>query len=824
MNRIMSGLRVVELSDAMPGAVVGMMLADHGADVVKVEPPGGSPLREQPGSKVWDRAKRSAVLDLEDREQLAALLRLIDNADVLVESVPSSVRSRLGLTPELLSARNPRLVHCSISPYGGALPQAEGMEAAYAGAGLESLVGARLGLYHEQRGWCGTPMDRILGVEGSPDDFDVPEGAEQGPDRDGPLMVASPWASLATAFNAALGVSAALFAREKTGRGQAVETTLLQGALGLSFSGWQRPEHIDADLYRMWVLDRRAPKGLFECADGRWVHQWPMNPFAVTEAGHTDDLENAAATRNRDDIRRLGMSPDDLIVLLHYFPEMVTAHKKFTAEAWVRFGMRADVGMQLVRSPEEALQDEAFLADGTIVTVDDPDEGPLRQAGVAFQFSATPGSVERGAPRVGEHTEAVLAEVAAELPARPGSEARRLEGRGPLDGIVVLDLGLGVAGPFGTQLLADMGADVIKINTQWDMFWLSMHMGAAASRGKRSLSIDLKDPRGVALVRKLAMRADVVAHNMRTGAAERLGLDYTTLVAGNPGLIYCHSRGFDHGARLGLPSTDQTAGALCGTSYQDGGVAAGGAPFWSPTSMGDTGNGWLSAIGILQALYHREVTGQGQQVDTAIVNACLLATSNTYLRADGTAPEHALLDDQMLGFSALHRLYGVGSRPGTEDWFVVAAVDEPAAERLLKAVGLDDDSRFATADDRRLHDQDLTKELESRFVDGDVATWVARLQAAGVPCEPADARFSQRLFDDPELRRRGWTTSQQHPVLGKLDTYGPLVDFSDTPSTVAGPAPLCGQHSREILAQLGIPDHEIQELVDAQVIVDGAPA
>jgi crotonobetainyl-CoA:carnitine CoA-transferase CaiB-like acyl-CoA transferase len=518
------------------------------------------------------------------------------------------------------------------------------------------------------------------------------------------------------------------------------------------------------------------------------------------------------------------MSPDDLIVLLHYFPDMVTAHKKFPAESWVRFGVRADVGMQLVRSPEEALQDEDFLADGTVATVDDPDEGLLRQAGVAFQFGATPGSVGRGSPRIGEHTEEVLAEVVAKPATAPGSDGVRLTGRGPLDGIVVLDLGLGVAGPFGTHLLADMGADVIKINTQWDMFWLSMHMGAASSRGKRSLSVNLKDPRGVDLVRRLALRADVIAHNMRTGAAERLGLDYASLVADNPRLIYCHSRGFDHGPRLGLPSTDQTAGALCGTSYQDGGVAAGGSPFWSPTSMGDTGNGWLSAIGILQALYHRQLTGQGQQVDTAIVNACLLAASNTYMRADGTAPDHARLDPQMLGFSALHRLYGVGHRPSTEDWFVLAALDDPAAERLLRATGLDKDSRFATAEDRRLHDQELTKELESRFLDDDVATWVARLQAAGVACEPADARFTQRLFDDPELRRRGWTTSQQHPVLGKLDTYGPLVDFSDTPSTVAGPAPLCGQQSREILARLGIPEDEIQGLVDAQVVLDGAPA
>lgn len=819
MSGPLSGVQVIELGGGQPSAVAGMLLSDQGADVIVIEPPEGRAVRSLPGQRIWDRGKRSVVLDLETEPDRAHLRDLIAGADVLLEALLPALVQRWDLAPEAVAQLNGRLVHCSLSAYGGALSAEAEERATAAGTAAELLVSARLGAYHEQRGWYGTPMDRILGIEGGPDDLDVPDGAEQGPDRDGPLAVASPWASLSTALNAALGISAALVARVGSGRGQHLRTSMLQGLMSVNFSSWQRPENIDADLYRMWVLDRRAPKGLFACADGRWVHQWPMNPFAVTEAAQAESLEDAIATRNRDDIRRLGMSPDDLIVLLHYFPDMVDAHHRFDAEDWVKFGARADVGLQLVRSPEEALQDADFLADRTVITVQDSEQGQTRQPGLAFTLSRHLGEVRRGAPGLGEHTDEVRNELTPRprVPAAP--VAQPPTGPGPLAGIRVLDLGLGVAGPFATSLLAELGADVIKINTQWDGFWLAMHMGAAANRGKRSLSIDLKDPRGRDLVRRLALSADVVAHNMRTGAAERLGLDYDSLASDNPRLVYCHSRGFDHGTRLGLPGTDQTAGALCGTSYEDGGVHHGGRPFWSPTSMGDTGNGWLSAIGILQALYQREVTGHGQSVDTAIVNACLLATSQTYVRADGTAPARQRLDAQMLGFAPLQRLYSAGANPTNEDWFAIAVTDDAAASALLSTVGLAADDRFATEASRLLHDSELAKELESRFSDGDAATWVARLQAAGVPCEPAGARFTQGMFDDSRLRELGITTTHTHRVIGRIDTYGEVVGFAGTPTVPGRAAPLCGQDSREILTELGLSQQDVDDLIEAKVVV-----
>ena len=171
----------------------------------------------------------------------------------------------------------------------------------------------------------------------------------------------------------------------------------------------------------------------------------------------------------------------------------------------------------------------------------------------------------------------------------------------------MLDLGFAVAGPFGTQLLADLGANVIKVNAWRDPWWHANHIAYGANRGKRSIGIDLKTPEGLAVLHRLVEQADVVHSNMRRPALARLQVDEASLRAVNPDIIYCHTRGFDRGPRSESPGNDQTGCSLAGVTYEDGGVADGGDPFWSLTSLGDTGNGFLSAIGVIQALYHRQL-------------------------------------------------------------------------------------------------------------------------------------------------------------------------------------------------------------------------
>jgi crotonobetainyl-CoA:carnitine CoA-transferase CaiB-like acyl-CoA transferase len=455
--------------------------------------------------------------------------------------------------------------------------------------------------------------------------------------------------------------------------------------------------------------------------------------------------------------------------------------------------------------------------------VTDPDLGPIRHAGVLLEFSLTPGAVRGPAPRPGQHTAEVLAalrsappEPAPPPPAQISSEHPLP--RGPLDGIRVLDLGLGVAGPWGGRVLADLGADVIKVHALHDGYWSRTHLGLATSWGKRSIALNLKDPAAREILDRLLATADVVAHNMRPGAAERLGIGWEQLRDRFPELIYCHTRGFEDGPRSTRPGTDQTANALAGTEYEDGACRFGLPPLWSRVNLGDTGNGYLWAIAVLQALYHRERTGEGQRVGTAIINATLLLTSYALSRADGTAVERPRIDADQRGLSALHGLY----RLADEEWACIAALTENEWGKLCEAIGaggLLDDPRFATAKNRHRHDAELRVALEPVFAQWTAADLAEVADKLALPCEICSKTYSTELFDDPEIRRLGWIARADVPGVGRLEQPGLLIDLARNPGGVACGPCLAGEHTATLLAELGYDAQAVAELVKSRSVL-----
>jgi crotonobetainyl-CoA:carnitine CoA-transferase CaiB-like acyl-CoA transferase len=307
---------------------------------------------------------------------------------------------------------------------------------------------------------------------------------------------------------------------------------------------------------------------------------------------------------------------------------------------------------------------------------------------------------------------------------------------------------------------------------------------------------------------------------MRPRAAAKLGIDYESLRRVNPAIVYCHTRGFEHaGTRADCPGNDQTGAALTGIEWEDGAVGAGGRPFWSLTSFGDTGNGFLSAIVVIQALYHRARTGEGQLVDTSIVNAGLLNTSYTWKSADGASSHRPHLDAEQLGFGALYRLY-----PTANGWLCLSVLTDNEWTRLCGALGepIAGDARFATAADRRIHDGELADELAKIFETGPAATWCERLDEAGVPCEISSPTYALDVFDDTELLDRGWVASYEHPVVGRMEQHGLLFDFSDTPGRIGGPPLVVGDHTVDILEEHGFSAGEIREALDQQVVMQAA--
>ena len=796
---VYDGLRVLDLSWGITGPMTAMLLADNGADVTVIDPPAGDHVTPPTGSRVWRRGTRNARVDLRTDAGRAALAALAARADVVLTSFAPGTASRLGVDHATLSEANSRLIVCELDAYGDHPDHADR-------PGHDALVAARTGLLFDQKGRVGGAYEYVAGRPGPLPEFGAPAGLRRGADRDGPVLPRTPWPSVGATYLASLGIAAALRAREVTGRGQRVHVSLLQGALAAVALNWQRVEDPDAPMYWMWPIDARSIEGLHECADGRWVHHWTVRPKWVLAAAEADDPRTAALdTAYRDDPDRIGMDADGMVTGSVLYPLLAEAFAKHPAEVWEEAGAAAGIGVALVRSPAEALADPAFLADGCVVEVDDPEVGRIRHVGPVLEFSATPGAVRGPAPAPGAHTDVVLAEAAALAATSadaPASAPAAGAAAAPLAGVRVLDLGLGVAGPFTGRMLADLGADVIKVMALHDGFWAGTHMGLGTNRGKRSIALDLKHPDGRAALDRLLATADVLTVNWRPGAATRLGLDFATLHARFPRLVWCNTRGFERGARSDLPGTDQTAAALTGTEWEDGAMDAGNPPLWSRSNMGDTGNALLAAIAITAALYHRDRTGEGQAVSTSIVNAGLLHTSYAWIDAAGNPADwgHVNAEQTALGDDvALFR--------GADDrWITVVTPDATTRAALRRVADVAPDADHAT--------------LTAAFTTRTAADWWSVLDAAGVPAEVVDEEFCRRLFDDPVARASGLIATTWAPGVGRFEDPGLLIDLSDTPGVVSTGPCGCGEHTRALLAELGFTTSEIDALVAARAVLD----
>ena len=809
---VLAGIEVLDLTWGIAGPMATMLLADHGALVTKIEPPGGDPFRAQAGYHVWHRGKRSAVLDLKsgpDRDTFGALA---ERADVVIESFAPGVTERLGIDYPTLSAANHRLVYCSITAYGRgremlddrattpwSKPERACSGNSKAGRVASTTSPARTRPLARSRyrtvPWTGLPVP-------------APSLSHLG----GPAWGHATWP---------LSESARPCWREK------------RPATG---NGWKPPSSRERWVHRPLCGNERSIPTSRATRAGSTTAGPPRAYSNVQMGGGSITRFRARASSStrqgrmragegtvlpRQDADRLGADHYELAVVMDLYPRLRQAFRRFTADEWVRVAAEVGVPLCHVLSPSEAFSYSPFLEDGCVVEIDDPEVGRIRGCGVTYHLASSPGRVSGPVPGVGEHTAAVLSEARRRRPRPPEPTApERGLPTGPLSGIRVLDLGIALAGPWGAQVLSDLGADVIRVNALYDDFLIG-HQYICGGRGKRSIAVNLKDERGKAIVYRLAETADVAHLNIRGGAARRLGIDYESMRALNPRLIYCHTTGYERGERAELPSNDGVGQSEAGVTWADGGGDDGGAPFWSPTAQGDIGNGYLSAVAVIQALYEREHTGRGQSVHTSITYAGLMNSSYTYLGSDGKEGESPSLDANQTGLAALYHLYATA-----EGWLCLAAVTAEHWNALCAALRRDDlrqDPRFASAADRGAHDEELTRMLQDELAGRSAAEWVSLLEAAGVPAEVSDPTWPLRMFDDPELIDRGWVTHYDHPELGRFDQHGLLWDFSGTPSRIAGRPPMLGEHTTEILTEAGFSPDEIADLIGDGVVLQWQP-
>ncbi len=385
---------------------------------------------------------------------------------------------------------------------------------------------------------------------------------------------------------------------------------------------------------------------------------------------------------------------------------------------------------------------------------------------------------------------------------------------GPLEGIRLIDFGQFLAGPFGPMLLADLGADVIKVEpTRGDGMRGSVvgsFMGC--QRGKRDIAVDLKHPEGLAIALKLVSTADMVHHNMTLGTADRLGVGYEHCRAVKPDILYCNNYMYGpEGPLAHMGGLDPLAQAACGIEWEQGPVATGNPPLWYRYGHGDVAAAMPSALAMLMALYHRNRGGGGQSMWMSLLHGAMLYTADAWVGPDGTPSPRPSLDARQLGLGPLYRLYETA-----DGWLQLAAVRDEHWHALCDALGRSDlaaNPRYATADGRDTNADDLGIELEQAFL-GDLAVnWRRALDAAGVPSEVSvDTWDGETVLFDEELARLGLVTEYEHPMLGTVRQFGNLITFSDTPGRQERAAPMLGQHTREILHELGYRDPDIDAL------------
>ena len=400
---------------------------------------------------------------------------------------------------------------------------------------------------------------------------------------------------------------------------------------------------------------------------------------------------------------------------------------------------------------------------------------------------------------------------------------------GPLSGLKVIDLTHVMAGPTCTLMLADMGADVIKIEKKPDgddtrrMLPPKVGDEAAAflmmNRNKRGMVLDLKSEGGKAILRRLVKDADVLVENFAPGSMERLGFGYQDVRKDNPGLIYCSLSGFGRtGPYKDRRGFDLVAQAMSGIMSFTG--EPGGRPAKSGPPLSDITAGILAAMGILAAYVHRLKTGEGQWVETSLFEAALVQTywQAAIALATGVAPQ---------AMGSAHPLNApYQAFEAADGWIVVGGANQKNWLRTLEAIGapeLAEDPRFRTGEDRMAHLPALEAELARRFRTRPAAYWLDSLDRKGVPCGPVYDML--QALNDPQTAARKMLVEVEHATLGPVKTLGLPVKFSETPGEVRKGAPLYGEHTREILREAGFSENEIAAFEqEGAVVAAEAPA
>ncbi|MGA8127945.1 MAG: CoA transferase [Mycobacterium sp.] len=804
----LAGLVVVDLSTTLPGAQATQFLADCGAEVIMVEPPVGSPLRELASWPALLRGKRSVTLDLHDDADLERLRTLLRRADVMVNTMRPATAERIGLTHDALSTAFPRLVVATITGWGSTGPFRDYK-------GWEALVMAKTGVMHEKRGLAPRP---------------------------GPAYTTFAYASWGAAHAAVQGVLAALLERESSGLGQIVETNLVTGMGSMDPYNWfyemvleRYPgafEPMDAAYDDQGRPQAYLIYALLVCPtkDGRWLQFAQVSPKLIGAWLTELDLLKELADPKWQGFPMLP-TPE---LRTEWWDMMIERVGARTLAEWQQaMTENLDLSGELFRTPEESLDHPQTAHEGRAATIVDPELGPVRQPSTLVHADGRPLTKLRPAPRLGEHNDVVS------FAAGDADTACVSSDDPPLKGVTVLEFGSMFAGPYGATLLADLGARVIKVeplegDNIRNLVAFPEAGGAKVLQGKESVAIDFTKPEGLDLVYELAKRSDIVLQCFRGKAAERSKIDEASLRAVNPELAFVTTSGygvdgpFAHRAAY-APSVGAASGLALTDSHDTGApptdlddihrravkLHAGGA-VPAVQSDGIAAHGVGSAL--LVALYAKRRGKTLSNVVTTMLGTVQQAMI-PYNASYATRPPTRPADDQFFGMNALYRMYRAA------DGYVFLAAPLPRewpalAKAMSPYVDLHADDRFADADSRAQHDDELIVALTTVFATKTKLEWEHELSAQDVGCvEVVEANSELVLQTDPFFEA-GYAVEAVSPIFEEHRRLAPLCTFSRS-RTRADAGCTIGQHTDAVLRELGLDDDAIVDLRAKEIVGGG---
>ena len=775
MPRALEGITVLDLTDGPAGAIATMFLADNGARVIHAMPEGGGAMRTDPAYRIWDRGKESIFLDVQ--ADVSAFRRMAAASDVLIESWPPSSGIHEIAGYEAIAPINRRLVHCSITAYGRSGPLRD--EPAHA-----DLVMARAGILASQPSFDGDP-----------------------------IHVVHPLPQVGAGLLAAQGIVASLVAREKTGAGRKVETSLLAGALVYS-------PKVGGDSYapRPYVA---TPSGgspfysVMECSDGNWLHLGCIHAGFIERAAEAMGIAEVVAEPKYG----FGRSPETEPLRQELYDIVADTVRTKTYAEWAEIFERADVPYARAGTAEEGMENEQALHNDMVIEVDDPLFGRVTQMGLPIKLTRTPGKVSRGAPVPGEHTDAALAEFAAEPP--PPADGP-VSVTPPLRGVRVLELTNVLAGPTAGKMLSDLGAEVVKMESPAGDISRSDTLSTFhyLNSNKRSISLNAATPGGREAAQRLAARSDVLLANMRPGATERLGLGGNDLASLNPRIVETHVTAFGwDGPYAHRAGVDPLAQALTGLQRAQGGESL-PPVYLAALAPTDFTAGAMGALGALLCLYTRERHGVSQKADTNLLSAGILLSVEGFMRYEGKPPRRAPQRHQR-GLAALHRIYR--ARDG---WLYLAAESEKGWAVLRSASGLESlaaDERFASSRSRAENDGPLSDALSELFASENVGHWLGLLNGTAALCAPVVEGFALGYFESEQAAANDMIVELQHPTFGLLKLMRKGVAFPGSDDISYLPTPLLGEQGEAVLLESGLAPARIGELRASEVLRVEAP-